>query len=57
MLHNRKEVITVDKLKAAVQQMMRKDFNLSYLKQIKTVFPEAYRYLMTGFILLLIPVL
>jgi len=44
MLHNRKEVITVDKLKGAVQQMMRKDFNLSYLKQIKTVFPEAYRY-------------
>jgi len=44
MLHNRKEIITVEKLKVAVQQMMRKDFSLSYLKQIKTVFPSAYRY-------------
>ena len=44
MLHNRKETITFDKLKAAVQQMLRKNFNVSYLKQIKTVFPEAYRY-------------
>jgi len=44
MLHNRKEIITVEKLKTAVQQMMRKDFSLSYLKQIKTVFPSAYRY-------------
>jgi len=44
MLHNRKEIITVEKLKTAVQQMMRKDFSLSYLKQIKTVFPAAYRY-------------
>ena len=43
MLHNRKEIITVEKLKTAVQQMMRKDFSLSYLKQIKTVFPAAYR--------------
>jgi len=44
MLHNRKEIITVDKMKVAVQQMMRKDFSVSYLKQIKTVFPAAYRY-------------
>jgi len=44
MLHNRKEIITVDKMKTAVQQMMRKDFSMSYLKQIKTVFPAAYRY-------------
>jgi len=44
MLHNRKEIITVEKMKTAVQQMMRKDFNMAYLKQIKTVFPSAYRY-------------
>jgi len=44
MLHNRKEAITVEKMKVSVQQMMRKNFSLGYLKQIKTVFPEAYRY-------------
>ena len=44
MLHNRNETITFEKLKVAVQQMLRKNFNVSYLKQIKTVFPEAYRY-------------
>lgn len=44
MLNNRKEIITVEKMKTAVQQMMRKDFKVSYLKQIKTVFPTAYRY-------------
>lgn len=44
MLHNRKEIITVEKMKTAVQQMMRKDFSMSYLKQIKTVFPASYRY-------------
>ena len=43
MLHNRKEAITFEKLKAAVQQMLRKTFTVGYLKQIKTVFPEAYR--------------
>ena len=43
MLHNRHETITFEKLKVAVQQMLRKNFNVSYLKQIKTVFPEAYR--------------
>ena len=44
MLHNRNETITFEKLKVAVQQMLRKNFNVSYLKQIKTVFPEAYRF-------------
>ena len=43
MLHNRRETITFEKMKVAVQQMLRKNFNVSYLKQIKTVFPEAYR--------------
>ena len=44
MLHNRQEIITFDKLKTAVQQMMRKSYNIGYLKQIKTVFPEAYKF-------------
>jgi len=44
MLHNRKEAITFEKLKIAVQQMLRKTFTVGYLKQIKTVFPEAYRF-------------
>ena len=44
MLHNRHESITFEKLKVAVQQMLRKSFTVSYLKQIKTVFPEAYRF-------------
>jgi len=44
MLHNRQEVITFEKLKLAVQQMLRKSFTVGYLKQIKTVFPEAYRF-------------
>lgn len=44
MLHNRKEAITFEKLKVAVQQMLRKTFTVGYLKQIKTVFPEAYRF-------------
>jgi len=44
MLHNRQEIITFDKLKTAVQQMMRKSYSVGYLKQIKTVFPEAYKF-------------
>ena len=44
MLHNRQEAITFEKLKVAVQQMLRKSFTVGYLKQIKTVFPEAYRF-------------
>jgi len=44
MLHNRQEVITVEKFKKGVQQMMRRNFQVEYLKQIKTVFPAAYRY-------------
>ena len=43
MLHNRRETITFDKLKEAIQKMLRKNFTVGYLKQIKTVFPEAYR--------------
>jgi len=44
MLHNRKEIITVEKLKTGVQTMLRKNFSLDYIKQIKTVFPAAYKY-------------
>jgi len=34
----------VEKLKKGVQTMMRKNFQVEYLKQIKTVFPAAYKY-------------
>ncbi|XP_017892432.1 DNA replication factor Cdt1 [Ceratina calcarata] len=42
MLFNRKETITFKKLKPAVQELLRKNFNLEHLAQIKTIFPEAY---------------
>ena len=44
MLHNRQEVITVEKLKKGVETMTRRNFQLDYLKRIKTVFPAAYQY-------------
>ena len=44
MLHNRQEVITVEKLKKGVETMTRRNFQLDYLKRIKTVFPAAYKY-------------
>ena len=31
-------------MKEAVQKALRKNFTVGYLKQIKTVFPEAYKY-------------
>ena len=45
MLHNRQEVITVEKLKKGVETMTRRNFQLDYLKRIKTVFPAAYQYM------------
>ncbi|XP_030830961.1 DNA replication factor Cdt1 [Strongylocentrotus purpuratus] len=42
MLHNRSENCTFSKLKGGVQAMSRKNFDLSHLKQIKTVYPSAY---------------
>ena len=44
MLHNRQEVITVEKLKKGVETMTRRNFQLDYLKRVKTVFPAAYQY-------------
>ena len=45
MLHNRQEVITVEKLKKGVETMTRKNFQLDFLKRIRTVFPSAYLYI------------
>lgn len=44
MMHNRQERITIDKIRKAVQEMMRKDFCDSKLRQIHHVFPAAYTY-------------
>ncbi|KOC63242.1 DNA replication factor Cdt1 [Habropoda laboriosa] len=44
MLFNRKETITFKKLKPAVQELLRKNFTLEHLAQIKTIFPTAYIY-------------
>lgn len=42
ILFNRKELITFKKLKPAVQELLRRNFTLEHLAQIKTVYPEAY---------------
>ncbi|KZC04828.1 PREDICTED: DNA replication factor Cdt1 [Dufourea novaeangliae] len=44
MLFNRKEIITFKKLKPAVQELLRKNFTLEHLAQIKTIYPNAYNY-------------
>ena len=44
LLNNRKEIITLEKLKSGVQRMLKKNFNIDYLQEIKTVFPAAYNY-------------
>ncbi|XP_034182262.1 chromatin licensing and DNA replication factor double parked [Osmia lignaria lignaria] len=44
ILFNRKETITFKKLKPAVQELLRKNFTLEHLAQIKTIFPDAYVY-------------
>ena len=44
MLFNRKEIITFKKVKPAVQELLRKNFTLEHLAQIKTMFPDAYTY-------------
>jgi len=44
MLHNRREIATLEKLKKAVQEMTKKDFKESFLKQIKWLFPAGYKY-------------
>ncbi|XP_046828723.1 DNA replication factor Cdt1-like [Vespa crabro] len=42
MLFNRKELITFKKLKPAVQELLRRNFTLEHLGQIKTIYPDAY---------------
>lgn len=42
MLFNRKELITFRKLKPAVQELLRRNFTLEHLAQIKTIYPDAY---------------
>ncbi|XP_076248492.1 chromatin licensing and DNA replication factor double parked [Calliopsis andreniformis] len=44
MLFNRKETITFKKLKPSVQELLRKNFTLEHVAQIKTIFPDAYVY-------------
>ncbi|KAK3086546.1 hypothetical protein FSP39_020036 [Pinctada imbricata] len=44
MLHNRSEVCTFSKLKAAVQEMTKRNFEEKNVGQIKTVYPSAYTY-------------
>ena len=44
MLFNRKENITFKKLKPAVQELLRRNFTLDHIAQIKTVYPEAYTF-------------
>ncbi|XP_016906619.1 DNA replication factor Cdt1 [Apis cerana] len=44
MLFNRKETITFKKLKPAIQELLRKNFTLEHLAQIKTIYPDAYNY-------------
>jgi len=45
MKFNRKEMIRVPDLKPAVQNITRKNFSEFYLRQIRCVFPKAYRYI------------
>ncbi|XP_067120980.1 DNA replication factor Cdt1 isoform X2 [Centruroides vittatus] len=42
LLHNRQETCTFSKLKNSVQEMTKKNFTISHLGQLKTVFPNAY---------------
>uniref|UniRef100_A0A8D3BAB4 Chromatin licensing and DNA replication factor 1 n=1 Tax=Scophthalmus maximus TaxID=52904 RepID=A0A8D3BAB4_SCOMX len=44
MLHNRCETVTFAKVKQGVQDMMHRRFEENHVSQIKTVFPEAYRF-------------
>ncbi|NWR79480.1 CDT1 factor, partial [Centropus unirufus] len=43
MLFNRSETITFSKVKQAVQDMMRKQFEERHIGQIKAVYPNSYR--------------
>ena len=43
VLFNRQETVTWEKVKNSEQEMMKKNFELAHLAQIKTVYPEAYQ--------------
>ncbi|XP_072278753.1 DNA replication factor Cdt1 [Pyxicephalus adspersus] len=44
MLFNRSETVTFSKVKQGVQDMMRKQFEVRNVGQIKTVYPKAYKF-------------
>lgn len=44
MLFNRQEIVTFGKLKPSVQEMLRCNFTLEHLAQIKHIYPEAYEF-------------
>lgn len=44
MLFNRKETITFRKLKPAVQELLRHNFSLEHLSQIKSIYPDAFSF-------------
>ncbi|XP_034944102.1 DNA replication factor Cdt1 [Chelonus insularis] len=44
MLFNRKETITFKKLKPAVQELLRRNFGLEHLAQIRSVYPNAFKF-------------
>jgi chromatin licensing and DNA replication factor 1 len=44
MFFNRRETITMKKLKPAVQRMLRKNFTETNLAQINHLYPEAYKF-------------
>lgn len=44
MMFNRSEVCTLAKVKAAVQEMTKRNFEAKVLGQIKTVYPGAYEF-------------
>lgn len=44
MFFNRRETITMKKLKPAVQRMLRRNFSETSLAQIKFLYPDAYKF-------------
>ncbi|KAK9881490.1 hypothetical protein WA026_016373 [Henosepilachna vigintioctopunctata] len=44
LLYNRKETITLSKLKPAVEKMTKRNMGLRCLTQIKHIYPEAFEY-------------
>nr|VZI39706.1 unnamed protein product [Spirometra erinaceieuropaei] len=44
VLHNRSEVCSFDKIKTAVQELVRSDFTETIVSQFATVYPESYSF-------------